>query len=110
MKEDVDGISGTKYIFDVCIYAKDTQNLVAVGIENDKKGKKADSKSLKNFLKSIKDISGIEKHIQRVYYVSSFGYEDNDPMELVKKDYRINDITIRFLEFKDKVFLSLNSK
>ena len=69
---------------------------MAVGIQNQENGKKTDSKSLKTFLKSIKDICGIEKHIQSAYYASSFGYEENNDLkELVKKYPRINDMVAK---------------
>src|SRR5215207_1502436 len=96
MSKNLEGVSGTKYF-------------VAVGIENQKNGKKTDSKSLKTFLKSIKDICGLEKRIQSIYYASSFGYEEsNDLKELIGKYPRINDTMLRFIEFRDKVFCEIN--
>ena len=109
MNQNLDGISGSKYPVDVCVYKKNTQDLVAVGIQNQENGKKTDSKS-KLFLKSIKDICGIEKHIQSAYYASSFGYEENNDLkELVKKYPRINDMVLKFVEFRDKVFCEINA-
>jgi hypothetical protein len=109
MSQDLEGISGTKYFVDVCIYTKNTEDLVAVGIQNPENGKKTDSKSLKAFLKSIKDICGQEKLIQSVYYASSFGYEEsNDLKELIGKYSKINEMMVRFIEFRDKVFCEIN--
>jgi hypothetical protein len=109
MSQDLEGISGTKYFVDVCIYTKNTEDLVAVGIQNPENGKKTNSKSLKAFLKSIKDICGQEKLIQSVYYASSFGYEENNDLkELIGKYSRINEMMVRFIEFRDKVFCEIN--
>jgi hypothetical protein len=109
MSQDLEGISGTKYFVDVCIYTKNTEDLVAVGIQNPENGKKTDSKSLKAFLKSIKDICGQEKLIQSVYYASSFGYEENNDLkELIGKYSKINEMMVRFIEFRDKVFCEIN--
>ena len=36
MSHALEGISGTKYFVDVCIYTKNTEDLVAVGIQNRK--------------------------------------------------------------------------
>lgn len=109
MSHDLEGISGTKYFVDVCIYTKNTEDLVAVGIQNPENGKKTDSKSLKAFLKSIKDICGQENRIQSVYYASSFGYEENNDLkELIGKYSKINEMMVRFIEFRDKVFCEIN--
>ena len=109
MSHDLEGISGTKYFVDVCIYTKNTEDLVAVGIQNPENGKKTDSKSLKAFLKSIKDICGQEKRIQSVYYASSVGYEENNDLkELIGKYSKINEMMVRFIEFRDKVFCEIN--
>lgn len=109
MSKNLEGVSGTKYFVDVCIYTKNTQDLVAFGIQNQENGKKTDSKSLKTFLKSVKDICGLEKRIQSIYYASSFGYEEsNDLKELIGKYPRINDTMLRFIEFRDKVFCEIN--
>ena len=109
MSQDLEGISGTRHFVDVCIYTKNTEDLVAVGIQNQENGKKTDSKSLKTFLKSIKDICGQEKRIQSVYYASSFGYEENNDLkELIGKYSKINEMMVRFIEFRDKVFCEIN--
>jgi hypothetical protein len=109
MNQELEGVSGTKHFVDVCIYTKNTEDLVAVGIQNPENGKKTDSKSLKAVLKSIKDICGLEKRIQSVYYASSFGYEENkDLKELIGKYSKINEMMVRFIEFRDKVFCEIN--
>jgi hypothetical protein len=108
INQDLEGISGTKYPVDVCVYEKNTEDLVAIGIQNQENGKKTNNKSLKTFLKSIKDICGIERHIQSAYYASSFGYEKNSGMkELISKYSRLNKIMLRFVEFRDKVFCEI---
>lgn len=103
MEKDLCGKSGTKYTFDVCIYQRNTEDLIAVGVQNKNVEKAADSKSLQTFLTSIKDICAVEKYMQRMYYVSSAGYENNDYVQLIK-DQRIDDREIKFLEYKDKIY------
>jgi hypothetical protein len=111
MGEDLEGESGSSYFVDVCIYAKNTQDLVAVGIQNPENGKKTNSKSLRAFVKSINDICGLEKRIQSIYYASSSGYEENNDLrELIGKYSKINDMMVRFIEFRDKVFCEINSQ
>ena len=103
------GASGTNYPVDVCVYAKNTQTLVAIGIQNQENGKKTSNKSLKIFLRSIKDITGIERHVQSAYYASSFGYEENsDLRELIGKYSRIKDMILKYVEFRDKVFCEIS--
>jgi hypothetical protein len=109
INQNLVGASGTNYPVDVCVYAKNTQTLVAVGIQNQENGKKTDNKSLKIFLRSIKDICGIEPHIQSAYYASSFGYEENsDLRELISKYSRIKDMILKYIEFRDKVFCEIS--
>ena len=103
------GASGTNYPVDVCVYAKNTQTLVAIGIQNQENGKKTSNKSLKIFLRSIKDISSIERHVQSAYYASSFGYEENsDLRDLIGKYSRIKDMILKYVEFRDKVFCEIS--
>ena len=66
MEKDLCGKSGTKYTFDVCIYQRNTEDLIAVGVQNKNVEKVADSKSLQRFLTSIKDICAVEKYMQRM--------------------------------------------
>jgi hypothetical protein len=108
MEKDLSGKSGTKYTFDVCVYQRNTEDLIAVGVQNKNREKAADSKSLQRFLISIKDICAVEKHIQRMYYVSSFGYENNDYAQLIKEQ-SIDDKEIKFLEYKDKIYFQPKS-
>ena len=108
MEKDLSGKSGTKYTFDVCVYQRNTEDLIAVGVQNKNREKAADAKSLQRFLTSIKDICAVEKHIQRMYYVSSFGYENNDYVQLIKEQ-SIDDKEIKFLEYKDKIYFQPKS-
>jgi hypothetical protein len=44
-----------------------------------------------------------------VYYASSFGYEENsDLKELISKYSRINNMILKFVEFRDKVFCEIS--
>jgi hypothetical protein len=109
INQNLVGASGTNYPVDVCVYAKNTQTLVAVGVQNPENGKKTNNKSLKTFLRSIKDICGTERHIQSAYYASSFGYEENsDLRELIGKYSRIKDMILKYVEFRDKVFCEIS--
>ena len=108
IEKDVYGKSGTKYTFDVCIYGRNTEDLIAVGVHNKNIEKAADSKCLQRFLTSIKDICAIEKHIQRMYYVSSYGYENINSARLMKNQ-SIDDREVKFLEYKDKVYFECKS-
>ena len=107
MEKDVCGKSGTKYTFDVCIYQRNTEDLISVGVHNKKIEKAADSKCLQRFLRSIKDICAIEKHMQRMYYVSSYGYE-NINSALLMKNQSIDD-KVKFLEYKDRIYFECKS-
>jgi hypothetical protein len=108
MEKDVCGKSGTKYTFDVCIYERNTEDLIAVGVQNKNIEKAADSKCLQRFLTSIKDICAIENHIQRMYYVSSYGYENINSAQLIKSQ-SIDDREVKFLEYKDKIYFECKS-
>jgi hypothetical protein len=108
MEKDVCGKSGTKYTFDVCIYERNTEDLIAVGMQNKNIEKAADSKCLQRFLTSIKDVCAIEKHIQRMYFVSSYGYENINSAQLIKSQ-RIDDREVKFLEYKDKIYFEYKS-
>jgi hypothetical protein len=108
MEKDVCGKSGTKYTFDVCIYERNTEDLIAVGVHNKNIEKAADSKCLQRFLTSIKDICTIEKHMQRMYFVSSYGYENINSAQLIKSQ-SMDDIEVRFLEYKDKIYFECKS-
>ena len=108
MEKDLSGKSGTKYTFDVCIYQRNTGDLIAVGVQNKNMEKAADSKSLQRFLTSIKDICAIEKHIQRMYFVSSYGYENINAAQLIKS-HSIDDREVKFLEYKDKIYFEYKS-
>lgn len=107
MEKDVCGKSGTKYTFDVCIYERNTEDLIAVGVHNKNIEKAADSKCLQRFLTSIKDICAIEKHIQRMYFVSSYGYGNINSARLMKNQ-SIDD-KVKFLEYKDKIYFECKS-
>ena len=57
MNEKISGGSGLEYSFDVGIYGRSTEKLVAIGMQNnDKTQQAADSKSLRKFLAAVKDL------------------------------------------------------
>ena len=59
-------------------------------------------------LTPIKDICTIEKHMQRMYFVSSYGYENINSAQLIKSQ-SIDDREVRFLEYKDKIYFECKS-
>ncbi len=112
MDEKVVGESGVKYSFDVGIYSRNTEKLVAVGMENnDETRQAADSKSLRKFLAAAKDLRAIG--IQGAYYSSSYGYEDDNPWRLARKLNQRGDsiqkTEIRFFNYRDKIYYEIKS-
>lgn len=112
MEKNIRGSSGQEYSFDVCIYSRTTEDLVAVGMQNNDAGKKAtDAKRLHKYLDTIEDVLATHPNLQSVYYVSSYGY-DCDPSRIAakiqfRKDARME---MNFLEFQDGVYRPIKEK
>ncbi len=107
LAKKVRGKSSHEYTIDVCIFNRSTEDMVAVGIQNnDREGKAADAKSLLKFLSAIRDLSAVNPNLRSAYYSSSYGY-DCDLSSIVAKGLNARkgiDIEIDFLEFQDGVY------
>lgn len=102
----VSGKSKLEYPLDVCVYSRQTGDLVAVGMEN-KKQQASDGKSLSKFLSAVDDISGAHQSMQGAYYSSSYGYQDDSSAKKAKKKgiADAEKVEIRFYEYRDKMFI-----
>jgi hypothetical protein len=109
MGEKIAGESGVKYSFDVGIYSRSTEKLVAIGMQNnDEAQQAAGSKSLRKFLAAVKDLNAVHSNMQGAYYSSSYGYQDGNPWRLTRK--RSDDkAEIRFFDYKDKIYFEIKS-
>lgn len=99
--------SGKEYIFDVSIFSRSTEDMVAVGMQNNDTSKSAtDAKSLNNFLNIMNDVLVAYPSVRSVYYSSSYGFDCN-PLVLATKRQRETstyNTEINFLEFRDGVY------
>jgi hypothetical protein len=93
---------GIEYSFDVGIYSRNTEKLVAVGMQNNEPQQAASSKSLRKFLAAAKDLRAIG--ILGAYYSSSYGYAEGDPWRLARKMSRGESAEIRFFDYRDKIY------
>jgi hypothetical protein len=93
---------GIEYSFDVGIYSRNTEKLVAVGMQNNELQQAASSKSLRKFLAAAKDLRAIG--ILGAYYSSSYGYAEGDPWRLARKMSRGESAEIRFFDYRDKIY------
>jgi hypothetical protein len=108
----VGGKSKLEHCLDVCIYSRQTGDLVAIGMQN-KNQQAADSKALSEFLSAIEDIRGAHPNVQSAYYASSYGYE-GDFHQARKNSKRkgkgdSEKMEIKFLEYKDKIYFESKS-
>jgi len=107
----VGGKSKLEHRVDVCIYSRQTGDLVAIGMQN-KNQQAADSKALSGFLSTIDDIRGAHPNAQGAYYASSYGYEGDFQARKNSKSKDKGDdekIEIKFLEYKDKIYFESKS-
>jgi hypothetical protein len=104
----VAGKSGRLYTFDVCVYNRSTDNLVALGKQNNDVNQKAsDNKSLQQFLTAIGDLHVAHAGLRSAYYASSYGYEDKDPSHFIRLEQARNsvgELEIRLLEYRNMVY------
>jgi hypothetical protein len=108
MAKKLQGKSGQEYIFDVCIFSRATEELVAVGMQNNDTNKgAADAKLLHKFHSIISDILPVNSGMRSAYYSSSYGYDCN-PLHLATKKRQAEvgsyNTEIYFLEFRDGVY------
>ena len=105
------GKSKLNHDVDICIYSRQTEELVAVGMQNKDMNQHAcNSKSLQKFLAVIDDLRIGHPNMKGAYYASSYGYEFNDPSSRARKTggrkKKDNDKTmeIKLFEYKDKIY------
>jgi hypothetical protein len=108
----ISGKSNSQYTFDVCIYSRRTDDLIAVGMQNkNTKQQGSDSKSLSVFLAIIDDVSSAHPQLQGAYYSSSYGYQ---PLSLarknaIRKENAGRKVEIKFFEYRDKMYIENKS-
>lgn len=109
----VRGASGQAHAFDVCIYDRDTEELVAIGMQNNDAGQKASSNgSVRRFLHSVSDLHAAHPRLHSAFYASSYGYEDKSPSRVVKQVQAkggCGDVDIRLLEYQKTVYFENRS-
>jgi hypothetical protein len=111
------GKSKLSHVVDICIYSRQTENLVAVGMQNkDKDQRASDNKSLQKFLDIVEDLRTAHPNMQGAYYASSYGYEIDDPSSwakkadsVKKKDSNDKTMEIKLFEYKDKIYFESKS-
>jgi hypothetical protein len=106
MAKKVHGKSN-EHVVDICIYSRNTEDLVAIGIQNnDADSKAADAKSLHAFLDTISDILAEHPSLRSAYYSTSYGYQ-HSPSHLAAKSQKLggdNPVEIKFLEYQNDVY------
>jgi hypothetical protein len=109
--DKVAGESGLAYPFDVGIYSRSTEKLVAIGMQNNNKAQQAaDSKSLRKFLASVKDLRAAHPGMQGAYYASSYGYQDDSAWCLARRRGGDSEkAEIRFFDYRDKIYSEIKS-
>jgi hypothetical protein len=93
---------GLEYSFDVCIYSRNTEKLVAVGVHDSETRQAASTKSLRKFLTAVKDLRAMG--ILGAYYSSSYGYANGDPWRLARKLNQSEVAEVRFFDYRDKIY------
>jgi hypothetical protein len=105
MDDKVSVKPGIEYLFDVGIYSRNTEKLVAVGVQNNEPQQAASSKSVRKFLAAVKDLRAVG--IQGAYYSSSYGYAEGDPWPLARRTNRGENAEIRFYDYRDKIYYEI---
>ncbi len=109
MNEKIAGRSGLEYLFDVGIYGRSSEKLVAIGMQNnDKAQQPADAKSLRGFLAAVKDLQIVHPDMQGAYYSSSYGYQDDNAWRLARK-HGAGKAEIMFFDYRDKIYSEIKS-
>ena len=111
MAKKVRGKSDLEHMLDVCIYSRETEDLIAIGMQNNE-GKASDTKSLHKFLSMVSDISAVHPGVRSAYYSSSYGY-GRDPSGLATKNQSARQdgrTEVKFLEFHDGVYRQIKEQ
>jgi hypothetical protein len=101
---------GLEHSVDIGIYSRNTEKLVAVGMQNNEGPQAASSKSLRKFLATVKDLRALG--LTGAYYSSSYGYADGDPWKTARKLHPAGEdaAEIRFFEFRDKIYSEIKPR
>lgn len=101
---------GLEYYFDIGIYSRNTEKLVAVGMQNNEGQQAASSKSLRKFVAAVKDLRQLG--ISGAYYSSSYGYADGDPWRTTGKISSAGEspAEVRFFEYRDKIYSEIKAR
>lgn len=107
MAKTIRGKSNEEHIIDVCIYSRSTEDLVAIGMQNnDAERRASDAKSLHKFLGTVSDVLAVYPSVRSAYYSSSYGYH-RDPSHLAAKGQKLGSgttVEIKFLEYRNEVY------
>jgi hypothetical protein len=101
---------GLEHSIDIGIYSRNTEKLVAVGIQNNEGPQAASGKALRKFLATVKDLRAMG--LSGAYYSSSYGYVDGDPWKIARKIHPPGEDSteVRFFEFRDKIYSEIKPK
>jgi hypothetical protein len=113
MGEMVSGKSKQAYTCDVCVHDRETEEVVAIGMQNNNAGQKAsDNESLGQFIGALADLYAKHPRLHSAYYASSYGYKDKDPARVVKRvraKAECGGIEIMLLEYKNTAYFESKS-
>lgn len=106
IEKHVRGASNQDYLFDVCVYSRATEELVAAGMQNnDSRMRATDDKLLRKYFETILDVWKAHPSLRGAYYSSSYGYVC-DPSRLTAEMRLGKDVNLEFsfLEFHDRLY------
>jgi hypothetical protein len=110
------GKSKLSHVVDICIYSRQTDELVAVGMQNkDMDQRASNNQLLQKFLTIVEDLRASHPNMQGAYYASSYGYKVDDlsrvkkTVSRKKKGNNDKTIEIKLLEYKDKIYFETKS-
>lgn len=113
MDETMVGKTKKKYTFDVCVRNRSTDQLVAVGMQNNDEGQRASGKeTVEGFLAAVRDLCASNPSLQSAYYASSYGYRDfplvtNKKKRLLQQQTCEEKVEIKFFEYRDTVYFEM---
>jgi hypothetical protein len=103
------GRSKLNHTVDICIYTRQTEELVAVGMQNKDTDQPASTKSLQKFLSLVGDLRSANPALRGAYYASSYGYDVDWAKAGGKKKASGNPIEIKLFEYRDKIYFETKS-
>jgi len=104
------GKSKLNHALDICIFTRQTEELVAIGMQNKDTDQRASTKSLQKFLSVVDDLTTVHPSMRGAYYASSYGYDvDWTKASRKKRDNDEKPIEIKLFEYKDKIYFESKS-